>query len=239
MKRRAVRIFVIVGLVILPFALLRIETVRAWLADLVDHLRVAGPAGWVAFVASDVVGALLVAPLWLMSGIAGYVYGFAHGFALAITGVVLGAFVAFGLGHLGLRGLMTPREEERGLLRSIHRAVGHDGLRIVLLLRISVLPQAMLSYVFATTPLRFRDFAIATSIGLVPATLIHVYVGSIVRDIAALLAGDAAPPGVLRWVILGGAAIASLTAMIVVTRVARRALKKADEAGALPETQTR
>lgn len=239
MKRRVARVLVIVGLVILPFALLRIEAVRTWLAGLVDHLRVAGPLGWAAFVAADVVGALLVAPLWLMSGIAGFVYGFAHGFALAITGVVLGAFTSFGLGHLGLRGLMTPREDERGLLRSIHRAVGHDGLRIALLLRISVLPQAMLSYVFATTPLRFRDFAIATSIGLVPATTLHVYVGSIVSDIAALLQGDAAPPGVIRWVILGLAAIASAAAMIVVTRVARRALRAADEAAALSETQTR
>jgi len=227
--RRAVRALVIVFLIVLPFALLRFESVRAGLGDLVAHLRVAGPPGWAAFVAADVLGAIVVAPLWLMSGIAGYVYGFAQGFALAMPGVALGACAAFGLGRAGLSRLMTPHEGERGLVPAIHRAVGHEGFRIVLLLRISVLPQGMLSYVLATTPMRFRDFALATTLGLVPATMIHVYVGSIVRDLAALLEGDATLPGMWRWIALSVIAVVSVTAMIVVTRVTRGVLARAAE----------
>ena len=232
--RRATRVAIIVGLVLLPFALLRIDAVRAWLADLVAHLRVAGPVGWAAFLAVDVLGALLVAPLWLMSGIAGYVYGFAHGFALAMPGVALGACAAFGAGRFGLTRALAPRADERGLVRAVHRAVAHEGIKIVLLLRVSVLPQGMLSYVLATTPLRFREFALASSIGLVPATVIHVYGGSIVRDVATLLEGGAAPPGVLRWVVLGVVTFVTLAALVVVTRVTRQVLRRADAADEEP-----
>jgi uncharacterized membrane protein YdjX (TVP38/TMEM64 family) len=198
--------------------------VRARLGELVEHLGNAGPAGWAAFLAVDVAGAIVAAPLWLMSGIAGYVYGFARGFAIAMPGVALGAFVTFGLGRLGLARLFAPRSGERGLVASIHRAVGHAGVRLVLLLRISVLPQAMLSYVLATTPVRFRDFALATTIGLVPTTLIQVYVGSIVRDIAALLEGSASLPGPWRWIALGVVLTVTGAAMTIVTRIVRRTL---------------
>lgn len=231
MKRRVARIVVVVGLVVLPFVLLRIDAVRARLGELVDHLRVAGPLGALAFVAVDAAAALITTPLWLFSGVAGYVYGFGVGFALALPGVALGAFAVFTAGRLGLTRLLAPGEGDRGWFLAVHRAVQRDALRIVLLLRISVLPQGMLSYLLATTQIRFREFALATTIGLVPATLLHVYVGSIVADLAALLRGDAAPPGVLRWVVLGGAAVVSASAMVVVTRVTRRALARlADEA---------
>src|SRR5262249_44745581 len=105
----------IASLIALPFALLRIEAVRTRLGELVEHLRVAGPVGWAAFLAVDIAGAVIVAPLWLMSGIAGYVYGFAHGFALAMPGVALGAFAAFTMGRFGLARVLSPHEGERGL----------------------------------------------------------------------------------------------------------------------------
>jgi uncharacterized membrane protein YdjX (TVP38/TMEM64 family) len=230
MKRRAARVLVIVALVVLPFALLRIDAVRAWLSALVDHLRVAGPAGWAAFLAVDVAGAIVVAPLWLMSGIAGYVYGFAHGFALAMPGVALGAFAAFGAGRLGLTRLLAPHASEKGALLAIHRAVEREGIKIVLLLRISVLPQGMLSYVLATTPMRFRDFALATTVGLIPTTIIQVYVGSIVRDLAALFEGDAPMPGTWRWLLVGATVLITITALTIITRVTRATLRRAMQA---------
>jgi uncharacterized membrane protein YdjX (TVP38/TMEM64 family) len=226
--RRVLRLVVIATFLATPFILLRFDAVRARLAELVEHLSVAGPAGWGAFLGVDVLGAILVAPLWLMSGIAGYVYGFARGFAIAMPGVALGAFAGFALGRLGLSRLFTPHASERGLVSAVHRAVEHDGVRMVLLLRVAMIPQAMLSYILATTRLRFRDYAFATTIGLVPTTLIQVYVGSIVRDVAALLEGNASLPVRWRWVALAALLVVSAIVMTLITRATRRALAAAE-----------
>jgi uncharacterized membrane protein YdjX (TVP38/TMEM64 family) len=90
-----------------------------------------------------------------------------------------------------------------------------------------LLPQNAMTYLLASTPLRLRDFAAGTACGIVPFTLFYCYVGSLVDDAAALVAGDSPDLGAARWVALGGGLVGGGIALFVIARLARRALARA------------
>ena len=62
---------------------------------------------------------------------------------------------------------------------------------------------------------------------MLPGTFLYVYYGKAVGDIAALAAGGAeSQKGAEQWIFLGLGLVATLVVTIVVTRIARRALKE-------------
>ena len=97
----------------------------------------------------------------------------------------------------------------------------------MLLTRLSpVFPFNLLNYAYGLTRVRFWDYLLASWIGMLPATVVYVYLGSLAKDVAELLAGKVEEtPGqaVLKYV---GLAAAVLVA-ILVARMAKKALAKA------------
>jgi hypothetical protein len=61
---------------------------------------------------------------------------------------------------------------------------------------------------------------------MLPGTLLYVYYGKVVGDVAALAAGAAAERGAAHWVVLGLGLVATLVVTTVVTRIASRALRE-------------
>ena len=215
----------LLGLILLPYALLRIPAARAWIVWFVGYLRSGGPVGILALLAFDTGWALLGAPFWAMGTVAGYAYGFALGMAVAVPVVTLAMCTSFVLGRHVLARILPRSSEESPRVAAVRRAIEADGVRVTLLLRMTpILPQNVLTYVLASTSLRLRDFAPATGFGMIPFTVFYVYVGSLVEDAAALLAGDAPDLGPMRWVALGGGLAAGGLALFVIGRAARKAL---------------
>jgi uncharacterized membrane protein YdjX (TVP38/TMEM64 family) len=105
--------------------------------------------------------------------------------------------------------------------------VGREGRRIVLLLRLSpVFPFNLLNYALGLTRVRFADFAIA-SVGMLPGTLLYVYYGKVIADVARLAGDTPIPRGWGYYMILALGLAATLVAAMVVARAARRALDEA------------
>src|SRR5260370_14601840 len=70
-------------------------------------------------------------------------------------------------------------------------AVAAGGFKIVLLTRLSPLfPFTLLNYAFGLTKVRFRDYILASWIGMLPGTLMYVYLGSTGKEFADVAAGD-------------------------------------------------
>jgi uncharacterized membrane protein YdjX (TVP38/TMEM64 family) len=227
------RVLVMLAALAVPFVLLRVPAVRGALIQLIAFMGQAGAMGIAAFLAFDALAALLLTPLWLMSGISGYVYGIGKGFLVALPGVTLGGLLAFVVGRFALGNLLAERAARSGIFRAIKRAIAVEGLKISFLLRMTpVMPQNLLSFLLGATDLRLRDFLGASFFGLIPATLAHVYVGSLVKDAAAFVAGEADNEGPLRWILLGGGLTLSIVTMVVTSRIAKREL---DRALAMPE----
>ena len=103
-------------------------------------------------------------------------------------------------------------------------AIGREGRKIAFLLRLSpVIPFILLNYALGLTQVRFVDYALA-SVGMLPGTLLYVYLGSVAGDAASASAGGAAL-GEIAVKALGLLATAGVT--IYVTVLARRALREA------------
>jgi uncharacterized membrane protein YdjX (TVP38/TMEM64 family) len=230
-----VRLGAIVAVSLLPYALLRIPAARRALISFVGFVRDAGPAGAFALLGFDVAWALAAAPFWVMAAVAGYVYGFGLGVVVAAPSTTIAACVAMAFGRLVVRRVLPARAPDPPRVAAVRRAIEADGLRIAFLLRLTpFVPQNVLSYVLASTSLRMRDFALATAAGLFPLLVFNAYAGSLVRDVAALLAGDAPDVGSAKWIALGAGLTAGAVALVVIARVARKALGRAMDAARAP-----
>jgi uncharacterized membrane protein YdjX (TVP38/TMEM64 family) len=235
MKRHATKIALALLLFVLPAILVRVDPIRVAFVSFVGYVRGAGAMGLLAFVGVDVLAALLAAPTWLMSGAAGYVWGFWGGLVVALPAVTLVSCVCFLVSRRLFHRQLPPDDDaarrtesrSRRWLRAIHRVAATEGLRVTLLLRLTfVIPQNFLGYLLGSTPLRLRDFAAGSLAGFVPMTIVHVYVGSVVVDIAAFLTGESRmSPGLGAGVLVGGVLLAG-AALYSTARMARRALAR-------------
>jgi uncharacterized membrane protein YdjX (TVP38/TMEM64 family) len=73
---------------------------------------------------------------------------------------------------------------------------------------------------------RFRDYFFASWIGMFPATLFNVYLGSLLGSLAEV-GSQPAEAGPLPYVFFYGGLLAAVVAIVYVTRVARAALARA------------
>ena len=82
---------------------------------------------------------------------------------------------------------------------------------------------APLNYAFGLTPVSLRDYFLASWIGMLPGTVMYVYLGSAAKNLADLAAGKAqGETG--QQVLFGVGLLATVAVTVAVTRVAKRAL---------------
>ena len=88
------------------------------------------------------------------------------------------------------RGFIEAKISHNPRFRAIDQAVKHEGFKIVLLTRLSpVFPFNLLNYAFGLTPVSLRDYFLASWIGMLPGTVMYVYLGSAAKNLADLAAG--------------------------------------------------
>ena len=139
-------------------------------------------------------------------------------------GAVISACLSFCIARYLARGVVERRLLDNPRFRAIDKAVGEQGLRVVLLLRLSpVFPFFVMNYALGLTRVRFRDYAIGL-IGMVPATAFYVYYGTVAGDLAAVLSGTARGGTTARMALLVVGAVATVAVSILIARAANRAL---------------
>src|SRR5690606_8718943 len=142
---------------------------------------------WLAFIATYIVAAVLVVPGSVLTLGAGFVFGLPLGIVLVSVGSVLGAAAAFLVGRFFARDWVADRVARLPRFRALDSATRHDGFVIVCLARLSPLfPFNLLNYGLGLTGVRFRDYFFATWIGMLPATTLYVYVGTLAKDLTDL-----------------------------------------------------
>jgi len=221
-KTLALGILVIVGLVILGRQLDAQVLLRTAL-DRIQGLGVWGPA---VFIVLYVAATVLFLPGSVLTLGAGAVFGPLRGMVLVSVASTLGATAAFFVGRYLARGWVAGKIEGNGAFRTLDEAVAREGWKIVGLTRLSpVFPFNLLNYAFGITRVSPRDYILASWIGMLPGTLLYVYLGSLAGDLATLGAGrHARTPAEWALYVVGLAATASVT--VFVTRIARAALRR-------------
>ena len=205
----------------------------AWYADAPTLLRKAldglpglGPWGPPIFVLLYVLATVLFLPGWILTLGAGVVYGVIKGSVLVSIAATLGATAAFLVGRYLARGWVAARIEGNPRFRAIDEAVAREGWKIVLLTRLSpAFPFNLLNYAFGLTRVSLRDYVLASWIGMMPGTVMYVYLGSLAGDLASLGAGRGSRTPA-EWALYAVGLLATVAVTVYVTRIARGALEK-------------
>jgi uncharacterized membrane protein YdjX (TVP38/TMEM64 family) len=196
----------------------RVDELRDW----IDGLGAIGPIAFVAAYALGVVAFLPGAALTLAGGA---IFGVAKGTAIVFAAAVLGSTLAFLIARYLARGFVEARIAGNAQFAAIDRAIGQQGRKIVFLLRLSpVFPFSLGNYALGLTRVSLPDYVIAAA-GMLPGTLLYVYIGSLAGDVAAAAASGGTETG--RTVLTAVGLVATAAVTVFITRIARRALADA------------
>jgi uncharacterized membrane protein YdjX (TVP38/TMEM64 family) len=193
-------------------------------AAFLEWVQGAGLRGTLLFGLAYIPAAVLFVPASVLTLGAGFVFGVAGGTLIASLGSTAGASAAFMVARTVGHDWVAGRIAGYPALDAIGRAVESDAFKVVLLTRLSPLfPFNLLNYAFGLSSIPFKTYVVASWIGMLPGTLMYVYLGSAARSLAALLSGELRrTPGQLAMFAVG--LVATVAVTTIVTRGARRAL---------------
>eukprot|EP00753_Platysulcus_tardus_P018351 PLAT6834.1.p1 GENE.PLAT6834.1~~PLAT6834.1.p1 ORF type:complete len:312 (+),score=139.44 PLAT6834.1:37-972(+) len=237
---------VAVGILFLTLVVLAIVFNRQAGEALQNFLTWIGSIGvWGAFV---FILAYILATVFALPGLiltlgAGFVFtrstnstglGVLIGSASVFVGATLGACAAFLVGRYLLRDTVEQWAKKYKVMQAIERALEKQGLRTVLLLRLSpAIPFNAFNYLMGLTSVKFRDYLFG-SVGMLPGTITFVFFGSALGGLSDTT-GDRTPEQQqIQLIILIVGSILAIVGIILVSRTAKKELNKAlaeDEEG--------
>ncbi|WP_199307085.1 TVP38/TMEM64 family protein [Alkalinema sp. FACHB-956] len=184
-----------------------------------------GLVGGLGFIAIYAIATVLLIPGTVLTVGAGAFFGIVWGSLYVLVGATLGAILAFLLGRTVARQWVDQKISGNAKFAAIDRAIGQAGFKIVLLTRLSpVFPFNLLNYALSLTNVSFKDYALA-SIGMIPGTVMYVYIGSLVGDVAMNHEVQIA-----QWGIRIVGFVATVAVTVYITRIAKAALDQSIEA---------
>lgn len=196
------------------------------LQDALGWIAASGSKGLLAFVCLYAGACVLFVPGSALTLGAGAVFGLWKGTVLVSLASTLGATLAFILGRTLARDRIAEKVGHDARFRAIDEAVGREGWKIVLLTRLSpAFPFSLLNYALGLTQVPLGAYVLASWIGMLPGTLMYVYLGSLAGGIAGLKGPHQRSAS--QWALYGVGLLATVTVTVFVTRVARRALRDA------------
>jgi len=183
-----------------------------------------GPIGGLVFIGVYIIATVALLPGSILTLGAGVLFGVVAGSCYVFVGATIGAVLAFWAGRYLVRGWVAKTIEGNTSFRAIDQAVGREGFKIVLLTRLSpVFPFNLLNYAMGLTSVSLRDYFFG-SVGMIPGTIMYVYLGALAGDLARLGAGGQPTNAVVQWAIRIIGFIATVAVTVYVTRIARNAL---------------
>ncbi len=202
----------------------RLNDALGWIKDL-------GPAGMGVFALLYIVACVFFIPGSLLTLGAGAIYGVVTGSILVSVSSTLGATAAFLVGRYFARNWIAHKIEGNARFSAIDQAVADEGWKIVGLTRLSpIFSFNLLNYAYGLTRVSLKEYILASWIGMMPGTVMYVYIGSLAGDLTSLGANTAEAPSGAQWTINMVAFIATVLVTVYVTKIAKKALaEKIDE----------
>ncbi len=190
----------------------------------IEHLGVWGP---IAFIATYNFATILFIPGSVLTLGGGVLFGLWWGSVYVLIAATLGATFAFLIGRYLSRDRVVKSMEAHPKFQALDRAVAKEGLKIVFLTRLCPLfPFNLLNYALGITQVSLKDYVLG-SFGMIPGTLMYVYSGSLIGDIAAIGMGTepTSPQAeAVKWSINLIGFTAAVAVTLYITKIARKAL---------------
>ena len=198
---------------------------RDTIGMLLQWVQGAGLWGALLFGLAYIPAAVLFVPASVLTLGAGFVFGVAKGTVIVSLGSTAGAAAAFIVARTAGHDWVAGRMARHPAVDAIGRAVESEAFKVVFLTRLSPLfPFNLLNYAFGLSSVPFKTYVLASWIGMLPGTLMYIYLGSAARSVAALLSGELRrTPG--QRALFAAGLVATVAVTTIVTRAARRSLR--------------
>ncbi len=198
---------------------------RLSLNDLLVHIQHLGPWGPLVFIMAYILACVVFVPGAILTLGAGVLFGVLRGTIFVSIGSILGATLAFLIGRYLARDWVTRKVSGNPKFQAVTKAVAAEGWKIVLLTRLSpVFPFNLLNYAFGVTEVSLKNYFLASWIGMLPGTVLYVYIGSLAGNLSKLGGGRTRSP--MEWVFYAIGLAATILVTLYVTRIARKAVDK-------------
>ncbi len=223
-KSRASKWEWLLGLLVLVsvVATLPFLPVQDQLKRVLDWINGLGPLGPLLFIVIYIIATVLLIPGSVLTLGAGAVFGVIKGSIYVSIAATLGATAAFLVGRYFARAWVAQKIAANPRFTAIDQAVASEGWKIVGLTRLSpVFPFTLLNYAFGLTRVSLRDYVLASWIGMLPGTILYVYLGSLAQ--AGAGTKSRTPQ---QWALYGIGLAATIAVTVLITRIAQKALKQ-------------
>ena len=181
----------------------------------------------IAFIVLYNVATVLLIPGSVLTLGSGILFGLFWGSIYVFFAATLGATLAFWLGRNVARDWVSEKISAYPKFAAIDKAVAKEGFKIVFLTRLSPLfPFNLLNYAFGITQVSLKDYVLG-SVGMIPGTILYVYIGSLLGSIAQIgMKGATLDPQTqkLQWIAKIVGFIATIAVTVYITRIAKKAL---------------
>ena len=137
-------------------------------------------------------------------------------------GSTTGAALVFLISRFVVREKIASMARNNENFRRIDAAIGGQGAKLVFLLRLSpLIPFNLSNYFYGLTAVKFWPYVLASWTGMLPGSLLYVYLGTVGRAGLQAASGMDAGRTPLEFALLG----VGFAATVWVTKIARNALK--------------
>lgn len=198
--------------------------VAEWLLSLAGWARANPLKSMLLYLICYVAVTVLMAPGWILTVAAGYLYGWLAGTLLVSLASLLGAIAAFQVGRTLAHDWVAHKARDFPRFNALNKAIRSKGFTVVFLTRVSIVfPYNLLNYLYGLTHVRLAEYALATWLGMLPVIALYVFAGATAEDVVALARGEV-DTGMAGIVLSLVAFAAVLTVVVVITRTATRIL---------------
>lgn len=205
-------------------ALAKTYNVQEGLRQALAWIQGLGPWGPAAFILLYILACVLFIPGFILTLGAGFLFGVVWGSVYVSLASTLGASCAFLIGRHLARDWVSRKIEGNPSFKAIDEAVAREGWKIVGLTRLSpVFPFNLLNYAYGITKVSLKDYFFASWLGMLPGTVMYVYIGSLAGDLARLGAGGRSRTPA-EWTLYGVGLLATVLVTVYITKIARTAL---------------
>ncbi|MGI9242428.1 MAG: TVP38/TMEM64 family protein [Verrucomicrobiales bacterium] len=153
--------------------------VEQWLGPVRDWIDQFGASGSIVLCLGIVLGTSLGLPGSISAIVAGLALGMAEGMLVAWIGISAGSSLCFLLSRWIFGQHVNQFVSARPRLTAIRGAVQRRGWTVLLMLRLTPLvPLVVTNYLAGVSGVRMIHAALATAIGILPATMVYVGLGA-------------------------------------------------------------
>jgi uncharacterized membrane protein YdjX (TVP38/TMEM64 family) len=236
-RAAAIKLGVVAFVVAALFGLTLFVDIPGALQGALKWIEGLGLVGAGFFILLYILASIFLLPGSILTLGAGAIYGPFNGTLLVSIASTLGATGAFLVGRYLARDWIGKKIAGNKKFDAIDKAVAQEGWKIVGLVRlVPVIPFNLLNYALSLTRVTLRDYVLASWIGMFPATVLYVYIGSAAARVATLGAEEEAAMSPATWALYGVGFAATVAVTILITRIAKRALQDRVELGSDSET---